>query len=327
MRCAIVIPTFGHSEMVVACINSYLDSGKFDGDVYVVSQDPGCHVLTNLGENVKFVDTGTVEMDSPDMSFYKGFLAFDKEYDIMICAHSDSNVNYGLNGPGSGEDWWAKMQESWNIVNKDRVCSIIIPMFAGEAGEKRGEDLICPVSPEHQFGLGSDLHNYPIQRAKSSPAHSYLVSFYTEAIAKYGGDTGIARLHLIHYEGIKKHMWTLVANNKNWTGHQNPPYEHADSWFAKNLDKAFGDGYTAFHKHHGVSIDHYDMSWFGLTLNLHNEEILNAIHDGDYDRIDYIFDEGIDAIQNPDCVKCLGLVPTTKHCRALGRPTHAHTTY
>ncbi len=327
MKCAIVIPTFGHGEMVVGCINSYLDSGKFDGDIYTVSHDPECHVLTDIGKNIRFVNTNTAEMDSPDMSLYKGFLAFDKDYDIMIYAHSDSNVNYN-DGVGRGKDWWVKLQESWSIVNKDKLWSIIIPMYAGYDGDvyKKGEALICPINDSHHFGLGSDRPN-PYQGAKSSPAHSFLTKFYAEAVGKYGGNTGVAINSILHYEGVIKHKWSLVARNNNYTGHQNYLGEKADSFFAKNLDRYFGESYSAFHSYYGMSLDHYDEAWFGLTLNLHKEEILNAIHVGDYDSIDYIFNEGLNAIQHPDCNRCLALNQIMSNCRALRRPFEAHTTY
>ncbi len=330
MRCAIVIPTIRNGDMLKNCVTCALDKGKFDGDIYVVSHDSGCNTITELGSNVKFVYTNTSQLPPPDGSIYKAFMSFDKEYDIMLYVHSDTQLNIGTGQNGIGgidneqwhcEDWWEKLQESWNRVDMNRVWGIGIPLPAGEGGLA----CIVPVNPEHHFGFGSDLYN-PLHGTKWSQAHSWTTQFYVEAITKYGENTYLALEHLMFYEGVQKHKWSLIANNGNFINHQYH-IDGIDTQFVKPFNMYCGKSYQAFHDNHGISLDHFVAAWFGLTLNLHKEEILNAIHIGDYDSIDYIFNEGSEVINHPNCKRCLELNPDMRHCRAINHALMAHTTY
>jgi len=326
MNCAIIIPTTRFGDMINACVVSALDSGKFDGDIYVVSNEPTVSDINKLGSNVKFVHTNTKEMLAPDACIYAGFKAFDQEYDLIIYAHSDTLFNYNSDLLHC-DNWWGKLQDSWSHVDKARVWGIGIPIPAGHPldGFPDNKGLICPVNDEHHFGFGSDLYN-PLHGTKFSPVHSIEYNFYAEAVAKYGSETGLAMEHFLFYEGVQKHKWSLIANNGNYINHQYH-IEGIDTRFVKSFNKYCGESYSIFHKHHGMGLDHFVAAWFGLTLNIHKEEILNAIYAGDYDSIDYIFAEGSDYINNPDCNRCLALNPDMKHCRAINRPTVTHTTY
>jgi hypothetical protein len=330
MKCAIVVPSTRPGAMIDNCIVTALHGGKFDGDIYVVSNDVAVKDVEKFGGQVKFVDTHTEHMPAPDLSIYTGYMAFDKEYDLMLYIHSDAQLNIGCGTNGQGgvdsanwkcEDWWGKLQESWNRVDMNRVWGIGIPIPAGADGKA----CIAPVNPEHHFGFGCDLYN-PLHGTKWSQAHSWTVSWYKDMLAQYGKDTGLSLEHLMFYQGVQRHRWSLIANNGNLINHQ----YHAmgiDTRFVRPFDRYCGQSYSTFHQHHGISLDHFVAAWFGLTLNLHKEEILNAIHIGDYDSIDYIFNEGSEYINHPNCKRCLELNPDMRHCRALHRPTSAHTTY
>jgi len=308
-------------DMINNCVITILDNGKFDGDIYVVSCDQSVSEVTELGSNVKFVNTNTARLQSPDTNIYMGYKSFDEKYDIMIYAHSDVAFNY------RSDNWWGKLKEAWGYVDINKVWGIGIPVYAGQPDDlyQDGEALICPVNNYHHFGLGSDLYN-PLHPTKWSPVHSWTTNFYYEVITKYGWNTGLALEHLMFYEGVQKRKWSLIARNGGFINHQ---YHEMgiDTRFVTLFFRYCKMSYDVFYEHHGISLDHFVGAWFGLTLNLHKEEILNAIHIGDYDSIDYIFDEASEIINNPDCNKCVTLNPDMKGCRALDNATTAHTTY
>ncbi len=304
MRCAAIIPSVIPGNMLNTCVSTMIDGGRFDGDIYVVSFTNLCGRITELGKNVKFINTKTKDPDSVDTSIYKAFSAFDKQYDLMIYSHSDV-IFHKL--------WWDKLQESWSYVDKNKVWGIGIPYNAEHAGAIR---------KEHKLGLGIDIYN-PLHGSKFSAAHSFSYQYYADTVNKYGGNTYLALEHLLFYEGVLRHKWSLIANNDNFIDH----LFGVDTAIVPGFNMYCGETYSIWHKLFGTSLDHFVAAWFGLTLNIHKTEILNSINAGDYKSIDYIFDEGLEVIRNPDCPKCLAKHADMRHCRALNRPRDTHTTY
>jgi hypothetical protein len=291
MQCALVIPTLQPGTLITNCITSAI-SGGYDGDIYVVSNDIKCNYVITLGSSIRFVNTNTSIAESTDMSIFKGFKAFDKSYDLMIYSHNDV-IYHNL--------WWERLKEVWGTVNTNKVWSITVPATYEKIVFKPGQKL----------AFSFDIYN-PLYRNRFSPCTSFLYSFYSSYADKYGGNTYFSGELLMYYEAILQHKWGLVANNGCFVDH----FGNGDVGLSKRFGEYFAMTYKVWKDRFGYNLEHFIASWFGNVLINHTTEILDAVNNNNYDKIDYIFDDGLKAIANRDCKLC-----GNHGCRAYGHPS------
>ncbi len=300
MKCAAIIPSLRAGDVVNNCVTSMI-AGGYDDDIYVVSQDPLNSAVTALGDKVRYVNTGTSEYEATDALLYKAFKALEKEYDILVYAHSDMTFH---------AEWWIKLKEAWDSVNMDKVWSISVP--------KPGQQ-ITVTDPQQKLGLGFDV-NEPAYRERLSPCTSYLYSSYADMVNKFGGETYFISDLLLFHESILKRKWALLANNGSTATHT----PGSDTGFRETQQPGrfwagLTLGYSAWFNLIGYNLGHFITTWNGCVLVNHATEIIDGVNSGNYDALDYIFDEAVTRLAERDCNKCglVGSRPGTK-CRAFG---------
>lgn len=297
MQCAMIIPTLQAGSLLDTCVLSVLNSG-YDGDVYVVSHSNRCSSVEKLGGNVVFVNTDTLEAEPTDTLIHKGFLSFNKKYDLMIYSHNDTVYYAG---------WWSKLQELWQSVDTRKVGSISIPA-------SYDINHIVVTEPNQKLGFGFDIYN-PKYRARFSPCTSFLSSLYEDTITKYGWNTYFSMELFLLYEAIIQHKWSMMANNGCYVDHKG----NGDVGLSKYFGNYFAKTYEVWFNHFGYNLEHFIAVWFGCVLNVHSDEILNSINSNNYDSIDYIFDGALKSINNTDCSGC-GI----EGCHARGKVRTAY---
>ncbi len=287
MKSAAVIPSLKAGDVVNTCIKSMIDGG-YDGDIYVVSQDEKNIRVTDLGDNVRFVHTRVNNFESVDTLIYKGFLAFDKKYDVMIYSHSDVTFLSG---------WWQPVKDLWDSVDRTRVWNINVPM---------SNECIVVTDPQQKLGLGFDKWN-PGCHGRISPVSSFLCDFYAAGVNKYGGDTSyFAMEHFLYYEAIVQHKWQLMANIGSGFVHDSPKSD--TSIMEKEQPGLFhslvGKAYESWFGYFGYNLEHFITTWFGNVMTRHTTEIVTCVNAGNYEALDYIFNEGIEMLKLSDCDTC-----------------------
>ena len=285
MKSAAIIPTLQSSDVIINCITSMI-AGGYDGDIYVVSRDPSCIGLVELSDKVRYVSSNNPELESSDSLIHKGFLAFDKEYDLIVFAHNDVTFQSG---------WWQPLNELWDSVDKTRVWSINVPQVT---------DKIAVSNPEQKLGLGYDPFN-PVGIGRYTPCTTFLYDFYAEVVAKYNGDTCVCLEQCLNYESIVQHKWQFLANTGSYITH----HGGIDSRLMDSLEpNKFYDfiirGYKYWHETFGTNVEHFITVWFGIVMMNHVYEIIDCANDNNYEALDYICDEGLALFNNHDCKSC-----------------------
>ncbi len=296
MKYAIIIPSLQYGDTIKNCITSLLESG-YDEDIYVVSPDMENSAITALGDKVRFVDTVAMVPEAPDTTLYRGFLALEKKYDILIYSHSDMLFNAG---------WWQPLKELWDSVDKTRVWNINVPQVMTH---------VLVTKPNQKLGLAWSEFN-PGCHSRLAPVSSFLCDFYAEVTSKYGGETSHFNMeHFLYYEAILQHKWQFMANIGGNVVHVSPNIETAimeatyPGLHAIYLCKA----YESWFRHFGYNLEHFIVTWFGNVMTRHTNEIIDCANDNNYEALDYIFDEGIRMLKLTDCDTC------SFKCPAAGR--------
>lgn len=291
MQCAVIVPTLQPSDVLNNCITSMLKGG-YDEDIYVVSHDERIRGITTLGDKIRFVKADT-DILATDTLIHKGFLSFDKKYDLIIYAHNDVVFH---------DMWWSKLKELWSSVPTDKIWSISVPMI----GER-----ILVNNPQQKLGLGFDIYNIGFH-GRFSPCTSFLYSSYADVVNKYGGDTYFSMELLLFYESILQHKWGMLANNGCFIEHKGSVDTRVDEGrFNKYLTLTYHVWFAKF----GYNLEHFISIWFNGVLKKHTNEIIDGINSGNYDSLDYIFNEGVSMLGNTNCKKCdLG-----KTCRCFDK--------
>ncbi len=293
MEYVVVVPALQPSEHLTNCINTMLQHG-YDQDVYVVSHDVRCAYVTTLGDKVRFVDTKSNVPEPRDINVYKASLAFDKRYDVMILSHSDTLFN---------ENWFTLLKELWDEVDTDKVWAITVPH---PLEPKRGS---------RNFTFGDDPYNGDYCQRFEQCA-TFLYEIYERTVNKYGSDTSFSVEYLMFNEAIVAHKWAMMGNNGCLTTHVGG----ADST-VYDMGPSFGHTYATYRENMGYNLDHFIGMWFGNVMIRHADEIIEAVSDGDYDRVDYIFGEAIGLLNACDCSSC------NIRCRTRDNPRISHSTY
>ncbi len=295
MKCAAIVPSLQYSEAIINCVTSMLEGG-YDEDIYVVSPDTQNNAITSLGDKVRFVYTNTKELEAVDTLIYKGFLSFDKEYDLIVYPHSDVVFH---------AEWWKLLNELWDSVDKTKVWSISVPVF---------NQFIVTTNTDQKLGFGLDPYN-PGYYSRFSPCNSFLCSSYADMVNKYGGTTHFLVDLLLFYEAMLQHKWGLLANNGCFITHspgQDTKFfnETTPGEFANRVANA----YRFWHGRFGYNLEHFVTTWCDSIVGRYINEIVDGVNSGNFDTIDHIFDEAITLLGNTDCNKC-GL----KKCRAFNK--------
>ncbi len=288
-----VVPALQPSEHLNNCIYTMLQHG-YDQDVYVVSHDVRCAYVTKFGANVKFVDSKSSIPETRDMNLYKAFMTFDKKYDIIILSHSDTSF---IN------NWFVLLKELWDKVDTNKIWSITVPH---PLEPKRGNKNLT---------LGWDPYNGDYCQRFEQCA-SFLYDLYEHTVTKYGFDTYFSVEYLLFNEAILARKWSMMGNNGCFTWHRGGK----DS-SVYDMGANFSKTYATYHMNTGYNLDHFIGIWFGRILIKHADEIIDAINDGDYNRIEYIFNEALTLLNACDCNGC-GI-----RCRTRDKPRAVHSTY
>lgn len=284
-----IIPTLQNGVMLENCVSSILKNG-FDGDIYVVSH-VDCISIRKFDSNIKFVYTGSKVADPTDTMIYKAYQVFDKKYDLMIYSHNDTVYHEG---------WWSNLKNAWESVDTNKVGIITVPASYDKTR-------ITVTNPQQRLGLGIDIYN-PKFTARFSPCSSFTTQLYTDTITKFGWDTYFGMELFISYEAIVQHKWGMMLNDTAYVDH----IGNGDMGLSKNFGTYFARTYTTWFNKFGHNLEHFIAVWFGCVLTVHGPEIIDAVNNKEYDKVDYIFEGALKSIHNTDCVHC-GLLCTVKN--------------
>jgi len=306
MKTAIIIPAMMVSEHLNVCIQSLFAGGygDIDEDVYVVSHDAGVDKIKQYHENIKFVYTPGHPLPT-DMNLFKAYSLFEKKYDLMAFVHADALFFDG---------WWDGLKSMWNHVDINKIGCLTVPT---KEEPKRGQQ------GPFNMSIGMDTYNGDYCD-RWLPCTSFKVSTYEDLIKKYGTDTYFSLEYHMLWDLIIQHKWSMMINNGSFVTHG-----MGTDCSKYDMGPFLSKTYEAFHRSFGYNLEHFMGIWLGTIKLNHADEIVENINAETFDKIDYIFDVGLKALDNINCYVCNTSLKDGRvlRCRQRDRPKGVHGTY
>jgi len=259
------------------CIEALLGKGGYTQDIYVVSHNAEVDKIKKFGGAVKFVYSPSTKPLPTDVYMNNAYMAFEKPYDVMMFLHSDGIVREG---------WWKPLEELWNEVDTTKIWSIASPTTQPVRGDKK-------------LTIAWDGYNGDYC-SRFTTGTSFLCDHYKHTVDKYGINTFYSLEYIMQYEAILAHKWAMMSNNGSFV-------DHLISGLDSNIMdmNAYMQGtHRFFINTLGYSIGHFMGIWFGRVLITHADEIIENVISGKFDKIDYIFNEALELLNNNSCVGC-----------------------
>jgi glycosyltransferase involved in cell wall biosynthesis len=329
LRFAVVIPTMFDSEVFRSSIRSLLRS-DFVGDIIVVEDgnepERQCEAFCR---EVGVIYHKLASWGGILEALNSGIRPVADRTDIIVYAHND------VLWP---ETWFQRMRSAWGEVYESKKVSVIslgsyqIHRRSGDVlhdlfVRDRYDDLKWILSAMREvpelmdsvqdtrvrpglrlFGLCRDpwmdwVPDLRMTTGRLSVASSFPVQVWRD-IGEFDQDLiyGID-LQLQRYS-MENRRWMLYMNNE--------PLVHMRSSDTRDLAPekraAFGEKLgqmqRLFQEKHGWGLEHYQNIYFGETTVIHQDEIENAVNDLAFDRIDFVFDEFQQRLQERKRANC-----------------------
>lgn len=316
LKFGLVMLAMFDTEVFRSCLRSLLES-DFDGQI-VVAED-GCRperACEALCRQLPVTYVKNPAWTGPSPTLNLGINRFDPDTDLVIECHSD------ILWPAQ---WFGQLAQAWERVFETGSVGLInLGYLQFHAGidpalnelfvRGRYDDLFWVLRTRRDiqpaldhvhdvqiadmsraFGLGRDIwSDQPSALRRMVARYSICGSFPLAAWRALGGFTPELPFGFdleLQYQACRVRRWNLTLNNTPLIHLVSSDSSRLAGEARRRWQGLLEQTTAGFPKKWGWSYDHFCWTYFAETCVVHHDEIVQAVNEGRFAEVDYIFDE------------------------------------
>lgn len=298
MKFLLIMIACKYDTMTHEAMKSVIDS-DYDGDIVLVTPD---HI------NIPNIDVvNTPSMMPPDSMMAAGILSTRKAYDYVVWIHNDVILP---------KFWFRKAIDAINSTDGHVwVLSLPFCILHGEPTSYNYDDILncissddihTPYIVESSDKIGPGVWNARYDKDRATIFGSACIINYNyiyDMISQYGKDTYWLCEYILLDRGIREKKWSLTLNCDvvvHYISHDTHTYRLGEYANNKWCIQAYKMWFNIF----GYNIEHLIDIWSSYIMARNRHIINRSVNTGEWDNINYLFNEAIELQGRKDCNNC-----------------------